>query len=389
MLNVQAIDAGDERRPDFSDSDDRGIPQVGRRKPPSRIWYVIVVGVMIVLIAALASMAALAKLKDRGKGGAEVQTDSVTAPTGRMDLTPEAFATNDVPPPLPEQAVPPPVSSLAPVPEQRAQYREPKLSPAQQAALDLAERRKRAPLVAVGQGMGGAETRSAVEEGRAGNGHGPLAQSLTATRMGGVSATMLADPNMTITQGRLLSCSLETAINSAVAGMTSCILTRDVYSTNGRVLLLERGSRLVGQYQSGQMRRGQNRIFVLWTRAETPHGVLVHLDSPATDSLGRSGLDGKLNRHFFERFGSALLVSVVDDLAEYQVARRQAEAGGDTLVLGGTSGSARDAASIIVENSINIPPTLDRAQGSSVGIFVARDLYFGDVYALAPRNRAG
>src|SRR6185369_2086107 len=86
-----------------------------------------------------------------------------------------------------------------------------------------------------------------------------------------------------------------------VPGMSRCLLTRNVYSSDGKVLLLERGSRITGQYQGG-MQQGKARIFVLWSRVETPKGVIVNLDSPGTDPLGRSGHEGYINTHFWERF---------------------------------------------------------------------------------------
>lgn len=361
---------------------DRGIPQVGRKKAPTRIWYVLIAGVLIVGLIALAAVVGLNKLKHRnqGKAGPEKEAVSSNVP----ELTASAFQTADEAPPLPEGTAPAPVQ-----PGQTAPQGEPKLTPEQQKALDLAERRKRAPVLGMTGRVQGGSSDEDPRDGtqRQDNGAGSLGSALKATRMGAVSATLLPNPDLTLTQGRLLQCTLETAISTDVPGMTSCVLAQDVYSTTGRVLLLERGSRIVGQYQSGSVRRGQSRVFVLWTRAETPNGVLINLDSPATDTLGRSGVTGKLNRHFWERFGSALLVSLVDDVASFMVARERGNGSGSTAInFGNTADSSRDAAAIIVENSVNIPPTLNKAQGESIGIFVARDLYFGDVYDLRPNR---
>lgn len=385
---------------------DRGIPQVGRNKPAGRMGFIIIVGVVAVALVAGSSYLALDKLKNRNTQKTEREVvDSnprgVSADAFNPRPTPlppgleseDQFAgTGEAAQPCPPGVMPTPeypcVANYAAQPGQPVQQQgPPPLTPAQQAALDLAERRKRAPLVAASattlRGSSGGDDDDRGYQIR-GNSHGSLGQALTATRTGAVSATQLPDPNMTITQGTLLPCILETALNSQLPGMTSCVLARNIYSTNGRVLLMERGTRIVGQYQTGQVRRGISRVFILWTRAETPNGVLVHLDSPATDTLGRSGMTGRVNSHFWERFGAALLVSVVDDAVGYAMAEQRSRRDGGNTYNFRSGESARDAAAIIVENSVNIPPTIEVNQGAHVGIFTARDLYFGDVYGLAP-----
>lgn len=209
-----------------------------------------------------------------------------------------------------------------------------------------------------------------------------LANNLKGTEVSGSRASLLVDRSYFITQGEFLSCALETAISSDVPGMTACRLTDDVYSTDKKVLLLEKGSKIVGQYQGG-MKKGQARIFVLWTRIETPKGVIVKLDSPGTDSLGRSGLDGFIDTHFWERFGSAIMLSTIDDAGTYLANKASGNgSNGNQFNFGGTADTARDTAGIALENDINIPPTLVKNQGDAISIFVARDLDFRGVYDL-------
>ncbi|MES2661799.1 MAG: type IV secretion system protein VirB10 [Pseudomonadota bacterium] len=211
-----------------------------------------------------------------------------------------------------------------------------------------------------------------------------LAAKLENTALSGARAGLMTDRNFFITQGTFLDCALETALSSDVPGMTSCRMTRDVYSTNGKVLLLERGSKITGEYQSG-VKRGQARIFVLWNRVETPNGVIINLNSPGTDSLGRSGFNGLIDTHFAERFGGAILLSMIDYLGSY-AANKASSGNGDTIALGGAAQAAQDAASIALQNSIDIPPTLIKHQGDSISIFVARDLDFRGVYDLKFRE---
>lgn len=204
-----------------------------------------------------------------------------------------------------------------------------------------------------------------------------LASNLKPTAIEGVRAGRLLNRHLVVTQGTAIPCVLETAMSSDVAGFVSCVALRDVMSDSGQVVLMEKGTQIVGEYR-GNVRRGSRRMFVLWTRAKTPTGVIVALASPATDALGRSGFDGELDNHFFERFGGALLLSIVNDAGQIAASRlSHAE-----IQVSSIQNSGQGAAAIATEQSINIPPTLYKNQGELVSVFVARDLDFSSVYRL-------
>ncbi|APO68895.1 type IV secretion system protein VirB10 1 [Rhizobium gallicum] len=208
---------------------------------------------------------------------------------------------------------------------------------------------------------------------------------LTPTQLQGSRAGMLGNRDFIVAMGTSIPCVLETALSSDQPGFASCVINRDVLSDNGRVVLMEKGTQIVGEYRGG-LRRGQKRLFVLWSRAKTPKGVIITLASPATDALGRAGIDGFVDTHWWERFGSAILLSIVGDATSYASSRLQE---GDVEAQN-TTNAGQQAAAIAVEQSINIPPTLLKNQGDLVLIFVARDLDFSGVYRLRvrePRNR--
>ena len=190
-------------------------------------------------------------------------------------------------------------------------------------------------------------------------------------------ATVLGDRSYMILAGTQIPCVLQTAMDSSLPGYTSCIIPRDVFSDNGRVVLLEKGTKVLGEYRGG-MQRGQRRLFVLWNRAVTPRGVAIDLASPASDALGRSGFSGDLDNRFFERFGGALLLSLVDD--GVYVATQ-----GNGRDYQNTARVPSDVAGIALQNSINLPPILRKNQGEDVGIMVAQDFDFSDVYGLRAR----
>ncbi len=202
-----------------------------------------------------------------------------------------------------------------------------------------------------------------------------LEQLRQGSAIGLVQATRLPDRNFLVVAGATIPCILQTAMDTATPGYVSCLIPKDVYSDNGSVVLMEKGSRVLGEYRSG-MRQGQKRLFVLWTRAVTPSGVAISLASPASDALGRAGFDGDLDTFFWHRFGGALLLSVVDDATTAIAAR-------------GNSGTINrvpsETASVALKNDINIPPVLRKPQGSQVAVFVAQDLDFSSVYTLKAR----
>ncbi len=196
------------------------------------------------------------------------------------------------------------------------------------------------------------------------------------SRLSRAQAQSVGDRNFLLLAGATIPCTLQTALDTSTPGYVTCLIGREVYSDNGAVVLLEKGARVLGEYRTG-MGLGQARIFVLWTRAVTPNGIAIALASPASDSLGRAGFGGEVDTHFWERFGAAGLLSVVDAGSEALRPARAADAGGLRL--------PSDAPALAVQQSGRIRPTLRKGQGGEVAIQVAQDLDFSSVYALRPR----
>ncbi len=213
----------------------------------------------------------------------------------------------------------------------------------------------------------------------------PKADSLEAELMPSrtplVQAARIGNLSMLVPKGKTIECGMSMRIVSSLAGQASCVVTQDVYSADGKVVLLERGSEAVGEYRSG-VSIGQKRLFVLWTRIMTPSGIVINLDSPGADELGSTGLTGKVDNHWWERIGSAFLLSTIQDGIQYEIAEQQAKAGGSTVVLSNTAQAGDSMANSVLQSSINIPPTIYKNQGDRAVIYVARDLDFSNVYKL-------
>lgn len=215
---------------------------------------------------------------------------------------------------------------------------------------------------------------------------GALTGMLTSTKTQASSAGHLGNRNFILAKGSFIDCALQTKLISTVPGMTACVVTRNIYSDNGKLLLIERGSTVSGEYKSN-IRQGQRRIYVLWSRIKTPNGVIINLDSPGTDALGAAGVPGWVDNHFWERFGAALMLSLVDDVARYASYQAGSGSNQNTLNFSNTGDATQSMAAEALKGTINIPPTLYKNQGEQVGIYIARDLDFSSVYDVAATNK--
>ncbi len=189
-----------------------------------------------------------------------------------------------------------------------------------------------------------------------------------------VPARLLRTTGYTITEGTVIPAILETAINSQLPGLTRALNSADVYSHDGSQLLIPKGSRLVGRYQNST-RRGQVRVFIIWTRILRADGLSVLINSPGTDPLGRAGLEGEVDTHFFEIFGAAILLSVIDAGLDMGVQAVREQGDNNTTVGQNQAGLSR-AGEIALQDSIRIQPTIHIDHGTRISVMVARDLDF-------------
>lgn len=190
-----------------------------------------------------------------------------------------------------------------------------------------------------------------------------------------------------VPEGTLIPGILETAIVSDLPGQVRAIVSQDVYSFDGRRVLIPTGTRLIGEYQS-EVTRGQTRIFVVWTRMLRDDGVTVRLNSIGADSLGRAGLTGRVDKKFRERFGAAILLSIVGAGASYLTGYGSEATAGESddaqqaeeLARETIAQTFSDMANQALSDSLRIPPTISVSQGERIFVFVRQDLDFSAMY---------
>ena len=287
-----------------------------------------------------------------------------TVPPAVVAVVPEAPAPVTVQPapvqiPVP-QYIPQPTPYIPPAPQVIQSYEPPPSAPRQASGptlvLDTSTSSQPAG-TGPGGGPGGPGGQASLSDAFAGD------QSVARVRSG-----IFANRSTTVAQSTLIPAVLETAFDSRRPGFARAIVSRDVRGFDGSKVLIPRGTRLTGEYRS-DIQPGQKRALINWTRLIRPDGVTIALGSPTADTLGRGGVRGDYNSHFFQRFTGAILQTALDVGAS--VASRQA-AGGVIVALPGSTQNMGQ----ILNQSNRIAPTLTVKAGTSISVFVARDLDF-------------
>jgi type IV secretion system protein VirB10 len=276
--------------------------------------------------------------------------------------------------------------------------------------------RLRAPQVIADNAATAASAANHDEGGRAASGpeDDPNRRFLASVSAAGVEISRATKNNRTdalVAQGTTIRGVLETAVQSDLPGMVRAIVSENVWSFDGRRVLIPAGSRLVGEYKSG-IAQGQTRVFVVWTRMLRSDGISVQLGSNGTDDLGRAGNAGFVDNHYLQRFGSAIMLSLVGGVSQFLsgygqnyntigngsiitttdpvtgvVTQTQTGVNQNQMTLQARQIAAQNVSQTLthiaqeaLRNSINIPPTIYLDQGTRIIVFVRRDLDFSALY---------
>jgi type IV secretion system protein VirB10 len=321
-------------------------------------------------------------------------------------------------PPVTLQPPPAPAPPLAVAPPDDDEAR--RLAELERQRREEEERRKwerlRSPQV-IEDNAAASTTANADESGHAANGAAdddPNRRFLASVSAAGVDVARATKNNRIdalVAQGTFIRGVLETAVQSDLPGMVRATVTENVWSFDGRRVLIPAGSRLIGEYKSG-IAQGQTRVFIVWTRLLRSDGVSVQLGSNGADDLGRAGNAGFVDNHYVQRFGAAIMLSMVGGASQFLSAYGQNNngSGNGTIVTTtnpvtgvvtqtetgvnqnqltlqareiaaqNVSQTLTNIAQEALRNSINIPPTIYLDQGTRIIVFVRRDLDFSSLY---------
>lgn len=176
--------------------------------------------------------------------------------------------------------------------------------------------------------------------------------------------------------GNVISASMITGIRSDLPGQITAQVTENVYdSPTGRFLLIPQGTRLIGIYDS-QVAFGQSRVLLVWTRLIMPNGRSIVLERQAgADAGGYAGLEDDVDNHWGALFKAALLSTLLGVGSELG---STTGTGSNSDVISalrrGSSDSLNQTGQKVVQQNLNIQPTLTIWPGFPVRVVVNRDL---------------
>lgn len=173
--------------------------------------------------------------------------------------------------------------------------------------------------------------------------------------------------------GAVIPAALLTGIRSDLPGQVTAQVTENVYdSPTGRILLIPQGARLVGTYDS-QVEFGQGRVLLAWTRLILPGGRSIILDrQPAGDPQGFAGLEDRVDRHWKQLAGAAMISTLLGVGTELGAGSDDSDV--VRALRQGAANSASQAGQQAVGRSLDVQPTLTVRPGFPVRVLLTRDL---------------
>ncbi len=216
-------------------------------------------------------------------------------------------------------------------------------------------------------------------------------------RVDGKNTTVTQVTNLEnmILQGKMLDVVLETAVNSQLKSPVRGIVARDVFGEAGTKILIPKGTRVYGTYDTNVV-RGQSRLAMTWTRFIRPDGVSVAVSANASDQFGRAGIEADVDNRYSEIFGNSLLLSFVNLGTAVALDKITGGNNGQTQTVNSNGSvsttninpinlaaqsvisNTTDIANKLTEGASSIQPIVTLPQGTRIKVIVNQDITVPD-----------
>ncbi|MCK1732340.1 IncP-type conjugal transfer protein TrbI [Bradyrhizobium sp. 142] len=185
-------------------------------------------------------------------------------------------------------------------------------------------------------------------------------------------------------RGSVIPATLITGINSDLPGRITAQVSQNVYdSASGHHLLIPQGAKLLGRYDS-KISFGQSRVLVVWTDIILPNGATLQIGGMAgTDAEGYGGFNDQVDNHYFQVFGSAILIAAIGAGIDMSMPASSPYGYQQTPTDAARNSFAESfgrVAEQTISKNMNVQPTLEIRPGYVFNVLVDQDMVFPGAY---------
>lgn len=184
-----------------------------------------------------------------------------------------------------------------------------------------------------------------------------------------------------IRAGRLIPAVLMTPIVSNIEGIITAQVEQDVYAAQGRVVLIPRGTKVMGFYKNDN-KIGQSRLSIVWREMITPQGVNILLtNAVSADSRGINGIEGYLDNKFEQRYGLGLFLNTLSNGLMITISNATQKSGTGanpytTQLFSNAQGDLNNIFKQLISEQAKIKPTIEIRAGSRIYITPTTHMWF-------------
>lgn len=154
------------------------------------------------------------------------------------------------------------------------------------------------------------------------------------------------DMSRVVTMDRIITAVILRTYDSRSQNTVVAQVDRNVYSAQGRNILIPRGTQIIGTGVGGQI----DRAAITWHQMIRPDGARFIIEGLAGDAQGAGGVPGYVNERLGRRYGSILLGTALNSAIAVGLKAKTSTSGG---LDGGTSQSNGAIVSDIVRQDLN------------------------------------
>jgi|GEM_PF-4091330 len=182
--------------------------------------------------------------------------------------------------------------------------------------------------------------------------------------------------------GTIIPITMITAISSDLPGDIIAQIVSNVYdSITGQTLLLPKGSKVIGKYDSA-VSYGQNRILMAWDRIIRPDGISINIKGmQGADLEGKSGMSDQVDNHLTAVLAATTMHSIFNLAVDTVTSWLSSNEFLNSLssVLTKTDETTNEVTKKIVDKIVNQQPSINIRAGMRGNIIVSKDIILPSV----------